>query len=597
MPRRADGPLSTGDFVSNALMKGVSARRQNRPIVDRVPMEQVEIKQQRPAVPQPPGADAPTTLVAMLEHSLRRHHDLSACSCMGRSLSYAQIDQLSTALAAYLQSLGLVRGDRVAVMLPNVPQYLVAVVAILRAGLVVVNVDPLLAPRDLEHQLKDAGARIIVIMESHAATLQAVLDAVPTQKAIVASIGDLLGPLKGAIANHWMRRVHRLVPDFNLPGSVSFTTALDSGRHMSLAPVVVSPDDIAALQYTGGTTGVSRGVVLLHRCLAANLLQCEAWYRPALKRMPAGEQLVTVGVLPLHHIYGFSLVLLLGLHAGGSTLLIPDPHDTAGLLKVLAGQHFHCFPATNALFQNVAKHADVDKIDWQPLMLSLGGGMAVERSTALLWLLKTGCPICQGYGLTEASPAVTCNPVDAGTFSGHIGLPLPGTEVLLLDDKGRIVPPGTPGEIAVRGPQLMAGYWQRPDETALVMTASGHLRTGDIGVQDESGGLHFVDRKQDLIVVSGLNIYPKEVEDIVARMPGLTACAAVGVSDAGAGEAVKVVLVRSDPDSLRPSEAEVRAWCDIHLVGYQRPKWVEFKPALPRSRVGRVLRRELRDHA
>ena len=552
----------------------------------------------QPAGASPPeDAGPPTTLVEILERSLRRHQHLSACSCMGRSLSYGQVGQLSTALAAYLQNLGLVRGDRVAVMLPNVPQYLVTVAAILRAGLVLVNVDPQLAPDDLRHQLKDAGARVIVIMETHAATLQAVLDAVPIQKAIVASMGDLLGPLKGAIANHWIRHVHRQVPEFELPGSVSFTTALDVGRHKVLAPVVVSPDDIAALQYTGGTTGVRRGVVLLHRSLTANLLQCQAWYQPALARIPAGEQLVTVGVLPLHHIYGFSLVLLLGLHLGGRTLLFANPHDTPGLLKLLAGQRFHCFPATDTLFQSVAQHADVDRVDWQSLVLSVGGGMAVHRSTALLWALKTGCPICQGYGLTEASPAVTCNPVDAATFSGHVGLPLPDTEVLLLGERGQIVPAGTPGEIVVRGPQVMAGYWQRPDETAQVLTASGHLRTGDIGVLDETGGLRIVDRKKDLIFVDGLNVYPNEIEDIVARMPGVTACAAVGVPDSRAGEAVKVVLVKNDPASDSPSEADVRAWCDTHLMGYQRPKLVEFKPDLPRTLLGKVLRRELRDGA
>ena len=432
-------------------------------------MEQVWPTPHAAAVPAQPGTDAPASLAAMLEHSFRRHPELPACICLGRTLSFAQVDQLSLALAAYLQSLGLVRGDRVAVMLPNVPQYLVAVAAILRAALVVVNVDPLLAPRDLEHQLKDAGARVIIVMETHAATLQAVLDSVPTLKAIIASMGDLLGPLKGALVNHWMRRVQRLVPPFDLPGAVSFASALDSGRHLTLGGVQVGADDIAALQYTGGTTGVSKGAVLLHRCLVANLLQCQAWYAPALARIPAGEQPVTVGALPLHHIYGFNLVLLLGLHLGGCTLLVPNPQDTAGMLKVLARQRFHCFPATDPLFRSVAQHADVEKVDWSSLTLSVGGAVAVEPATALLWVLKTGSPICQGYGLTEASPAVTCNPVDAAAFSGHIGLPLPGTEVLLLDDAGHSVPAGTPGEIAVRGPQVMAGYWQRPDETALVI--------------------------------------------------------------------------------------------------------------------------------
>lgn len=560
-------------------------------------MNQVGLKQHPAAVAAQPGTDRPASLVAMLEHSLRKHHDLPACTCMGHSLSFGQIDQLSRALGAYLQSLGLVRGDRVAVMLPSVPQYVVAVVAILRSALVVVNVDPRLAPRELELQLKDAGARVIVIMDTLAATLQAVLAAVPTRTAIVASQGDLLGPLKGALVKHWTRRVRRLVSHYDLPASVSFATALASGRHKTMAPVDVGPDDIAALQYTDGTTGVSKGAVLLHRCLVANLLQCAAWFAPALKRIPSGEQPVTVGALPLHHIYGFNLVLLLGLHLGGCTLLVPVPQDTGALLKVLARQRFHCFPATNPLFQSVAQHAGVDKVDWSSLVLSVGGAMAVEPATALLWLLKTGCPICQGYGLTEASPAVTCNPVDGSAFSGHIGLPLPDTEVLLLDDDGQPVPAGTPGEIAVRGPQVMAGYWQRPDETALVMTASGHLRTGDIGVLDDSGGLRLLERKTDLIFVGGFKVYPSEIENVLAAMSGVRACAVVGIPDVKAGEAVKAVLVRSDPGSASPSEADVRAWCDVHLTGYKRPGVVEFRPELPRTTEGRVLRRELRERA
>ena len=560
-------------------------------------MEQVWLQQHPAAVPVQAGLEVPTSLVALMQRSFVQYRDLPACICLGRALSFGQLDQFSLALAAYLQSLGLVRGDRVAVMLPNVAQYLVAVAAILRAGLVVVNVDPLLAPRDLEHQLKDAGARVIIVMETHAATLQAVLGAVPTLRAIVASMGDLLGPLKGPLVNHWMRRVQRRVPPFELPGAVSFASALDSGRQQTLAAVAVGPDDIAALQYTGGTTGVSKGVVLLHRCLVANLQQCQAWYAPALARIPADEQPVTVGALPLHHIYGFNLVLLLGLHLGSCTLLVPNPHDTTGMLKVLARQRFHCFPATNPLFQSVAEHAGVDRVDWSALKLSVGGAMAVEPATAMLWLLKTGCPICEGYGLTEASPAVTCNPVDATAFSGHIGLPLPGTDVLLLDDAGHSVPPGTPGEIAVRGPQVMAGYWQRPDETALVMTASGHLRTGDIGVLDDSGGLRLVGRKKDLIFVGGMNVYPSEIEAILNRMPGVRASAAIGVPDALGGEAVKVVLVKRDPDSASPNEADVHAWCEIHLTGYKRPRQVEFRPELPRTAVGRVLRRELRDRA
>ena len=560
-------------------------------------MDSQWLRQYPAGMPAEVRVDEHPSLVAMLEHSFRQHHDRLACTCLGRSLSFGQIDTLSQALAGYLQSQGLVRGDRVAVMLPNVPQYLVTVAAVLRAGLVVVNVNPELPAAELAHQLKDSGARLIVIMETAAATLGQVADSVPTLKVVVATMGDLLGPLKGLLVNHWMRHVQRLVPAHALRGAVSFGAALDGGRHKALAPVAVGPDDIAALQYTGGTTGPARGAVLLHRNLVANLLQAQAWYAPALARIAPHEQPVTVGALPLHHIYGFTLVMLLGLHLGGHTLLIPNPHDTEGMLKVLARHRFHCFPAVNTLFQEVAQHPAADRIDWSALQLSVGGAMAVEPATALLWLLKTGRPLCQGYGLTEAGPAVTCQPVDSDTYSPHIGLPLPGTDVMLLDDEGQPVPPGTPGEIAVRGPQVMAGYWQRPDETAKVMTASGHLRTGDIGLIDDSGGLRLVDRKKDLIFVSGFNVYPNEIEDVLAQMPGVRACAAVSMPDALAGEAVKVVLVKADPGSASPSEAEVRAWCEAHLTGYKRPKVVEFRQELPRTRVGKVLRRGLREPA
>ena len=557
--------------------------------------------QQYPADVSPQvSTDTHPSLVALLEDSFRQHRALPACICMGRPLSFGQLDDLSQALAAYLQGLGLVRGDRVAVMLPNVPQVLVAVAAILRAGLVVVNVNPQLTAVALAHKLKDSGARAIIVMESVAGTLAEVADAVPTRHAIIASMGDLLGPLKGSLVNHWMRRVQRLVPPYELPDSVaavSFTAALDAGRRKALMPVAVGPDDLAALQYTGGTTGPSKGVVLLHRNVVANLAQARAWYRPALAAVPPGEQVLTVGALPLHHIYGFTLVMLLGLHLGGCTLLIPNPHDTTGMLKVLARHRVHCFPAVDEIFKQVAQHPAAGEVDWSGLRLSVGGATAVAPATALVWLLKTGSTLCQGYGLSEASPAVTCNPVAPGPFSGHIGLPLPGTDVQLIDDEGLPVPPGTPGEIAVRGPQVMAGYWQRPEDTAKVMTADGYLRTGDIGVLDEHGALRLVDRKKDLIFVSGFNVYPNEIEDVLALMPGVRACAAVGVPDAKAGEAVKVVLVKADPASASPSEAEVRAWCELHLSGYKRPKVVEFRPELPRTQVGKVLRRELRPGA
>jgi long-chain acyl-CoA synthetase len=507
-------------------------------------------------------------------------------------VTFGQVDDASRALAAYLQSLGLDKGDRVAIMLPNVPQYPVAVAAILRAGYVVVNVNPLYTPRELEHQLKDSGAKAVLILENFAATLAQVIDAVPSKKVLLAAMGDMLGLVKGAIVNHVVRKVKKMVPAYSLPGAVRFNDALAQGRRKTYTAPKIGPDDIAVLQYTGGTTGISKGAVLLHRCLVANLLQAEAWYQPALKKIPAGEQVVTVCALPLYHIFGFNTNMMLAMRMGGCNILIPNPRDIAGVLKELSQYKFHSFPAVNTLFNAMANHPDFDKVDWSSLKISVGGGMAVQQATARLWLEKTGCPICEGYGLSETSPSATCNPVDATAYSGNIGLPMPNTELALLDDDGREVPLGTPGEIAIRGPQVMAGYWQRPDETAKVMTADGFFRTGDIGVVDERGYFKIVDRKKDMILVSGFNVYPNEIEDVLTQMPGVLEAAAVGIADAKAGEAVKVVLVKRDPAL---TEADVRAYCEANLTGYKRPKVVEFRTELPKTPVGKILRRELRD--
>ena len=549
------------------------------------------------ATPWVPGADTGVSLKTLLERSFKAHQHLPACSFMGRTLSYGQLDHLSMAMAAYLQSLGLARGERVAIMMPNTPQFLVAVAAVLRAGLVVVTVNPQLSAADLGHQLRDADARAIFVMDSQAGNLLALPEGVAAPAPIVTSVGDLLGPLRSAVANRWWRRVQGLPPRVKLPDAVGFLAALDMGRQRALLPVDLHGQDIAALQYTGGTTGVSRGAVLLHRNLMANVLQCQAWYQSALARIPAGEQPVSVAALPLHHIFGFSLVLLLGLHQGACLLLIPEPHDASSLLKVLARHRFHLFAAVDSLFQALAAHPAAATVDWQPLQLSVGGAMAVQAATAQQWKAVTGRTICQGYGLSEASPAVTCNPVDDTHFSGHLGQALPGTEVLVVNDEGLAVPAGTRGEIAIRGPQVMAGYWHRPDETAQVMTPSGHLRTGDIGVFDAQGALRLVDRKKDLIFVSGFNVYPFEVEDVLSKMPGVRDCAAVGMPDDLAGEVVKVVLVKSDQHSASPNEADVRAWCNSHLAGHKRPRVVEFLTELPRSSVGKVLRRGLRERA
>jgi long-chain acyl-CoA synthetase len=456
---------------------------------------------------------------------------------------------------------------------------------------VVVNVNPLYTPRELEHQLKDSGAKAIFIIENFASVLQKVYEQVPTKRVIVASMGDMLGLIKGTIVNHVVRNVKKMVPAFTLPGSVKFNDALAKGRSKTLTEPKVGPDDIAVLQYTGGTTGVSKGAVLLHKNLVGNLLQAEAWYQPALKKIPLGEQINTVCALPLYHIFGFNTNMMLAMRMGGCNILIANPRDIPATLKELSQHKFHSFPAVNTLFNALANHADFDKVDWSHLKISVGGGMAVQQATARLWLEKTGCPICEGYGLSETSPSATCNPVDSTAYSGNIGLPMPGTDIRLLDDDGNDVPAGTPGEIAIMGPQVMAGYWQRPDETAKVMTADGYFRTGDVGVMDERGYFRIVDRKKDMILVSGFNVYPNEVEDVITQMPGILECAAVGVPDAKAGEAVKVVIVKKNPSV---TEADVRAFCEANLTGYKRPKIVEFRAELPKTPVGKILRRELR---
>ena len=554
-------------------------------------MDKTWLTQYPAGVPAEIEADLYPSLVALLEESFRKYRDQKAYLFMRRAFTFGQIDDLSRAFAAYLQSSGLGVGDRVAVMMPNLPQYPVAVAGILRAGMVVVNVNPLYTPRELEHQLKDSGAKAIVIIENFASVLQQVIDAVPTKKVIVAAMGDMLGFLKGTLVNHVVRNVSKLVPAWRLPSSLRFNDALATGRNKPYTQPQVGPDDIAVLQYTGGTTGVSKGAVLLHRCLVANVLQSEAWYQPALKKIPPGEQVVTVCVLPLYHIFGFNTNMMLGMRMGGCNILIANPRDFSGVLKELSQQRFHSFPAVNTLFNALVNHPDFDKVDWSSLKISVAGGMAVQQATARLWLDKTGCPICEGYGLSETSPSVSCNPVDSTTYSGNIGLPMPSTELTLLDDDGHEVAPGTPGEIAIRGPQLMAGYWQRPDETAKVMTADGWFRTGDIGTVDARGYFKIVYRKKDMILVSGFNVYPNEVEDVITQMPGVLECAAVGVPDAKAGEAVKVVVVKKDPAI---TEADIRAFCEANLTGYKRPKIVEFRADLPKSPVGKVLRRELR---
>ena len=549
------------------------------------------------AYPQGVPADVDTTqytsLVALMDEAFRQYSARDAYSFMGKDVTFGETDALSRAMAAYLQGLGLSKGDRVAIMMPNMPQYPVTVAAVLRAGLVVVNVNPLYTPRELEHQLKDSGAKAIVIVENFASTLQQCLVNTHVKHIVLCAMGDQLGTIKGALVNYVVRNVKRMVPAYHLPSAVRFNQAIAEGERASFKSPDIKPDDVALLQYTGGTTGVSKGAVLLHRNIIANVLQAEAWNAPVMQSVPANEQPTSVCALPLYHIFAFTVNMMLSMRTGGKTILIPNPRDLPAVLKELSKHKFHSFPAVNTLFNGLANHPDFNTVNWRNLKVSVGGGMAVQSAVAKLWLEKTGCPICEGYGLSETSPIASCNPVTATEFTGSIGVPLSSTYFKLLDDEGQTVTAlGQPGEIAIKGPQVMAGYWQRPDETAKVMTEDGYFKTGDIGTMDERGFFKIVDRKKDMVLVSGFNVYPNEIEEVVAQCPGVMECAAVGVADSKTGEAVKLVIVKKSPDL---TEDEVRAFCKIHLTGYKQPKTIEFRTELPKTPVGKILRRELRD--
>ena len=544
-------------------------------------------------VPADIDASQYASLLGLMADSFAKYANRTAYSFMGQDISYAQTDVKSQALAAYFQSLGLEKGDRVAIMMPNVPQYPVAVAAILRAGLVVVNVNPLYTPRELEYQLKDSGAKAIVIIENFAVTLQKCLAETQINHVVLCAMGDMLSMPKGAVVNFVVRNVKSLVPDFELPGAIKFNQALSLGERAAFVKPVVTSDDIAVLQYTGGTTGVSKGAVLLHRNVIANLLQSEAWNDPVMKRVPANEQPTSVCALPLYHIFAFTVNMMLGMRTGGKNILIPNPRDLPAVLKALSTQTFHSFPAVNTLFNGLANHPDFDTVNWKNLKVSVGGGMAVTSAVAALWLQKTGCPICEGYGLSETSPSASCNPTTSTNFTGNIGVPLPSTFMKLLDDEGHEVTElGQAGEIAIKGPQVMAGYWQRPDETARSMTADGYFKSGDIGIRDVHGFFKIIDRKKDMILVSGFNVYPNDIEETLSLCPGVLECAAVGVPDEKTGEAVKLVIVKKDA-SL--TEMTVREYCKANMTGYKQPKIIEFKVELPKTAVGKILRRELRD--
>ena len=555
----------------------------------------VWLKSYPEGIPAEIAPDPYSSLVGLLEDSFAKYADRCAYSFMGKDISFAQTNEESLALAAYLQSLGLVQGDRVAIMMPNVPQYPVAVAAILRAGFVVVNVNPLYTARELEHQLKDSGAKAIVIIENFAATLEKCIAQTPMQHVVTAAMGDRLGWLKGSLVNYVVRNVKKMVPVFHLPQAVKFNDALGKGRQLAFRKPQLTADDIAVLQYTGGTTGVSKGAVLLHRNVIANVLQSEAWNEPVMKRIPAGEQPTSVCALPLYHIFAFTVNMMLGLRMGGKTILIPNPRDLPAVLKELSKHTFHSFPAVNTLFNGLANHPDFGTVNWSNLKVSLGGGTAVTPNVAQLWLEKTGCPICEGYGLSETSPSASCNPTTSTEFTGTIGVPLPSTWMKLLDDDGHeVTEPGQPGEIAIKGPQVMAGYWQRPDETAKVMTADGYFKSGDVGTVDGRGFFKIIDRKKDMILVSGFNVYPNEVEEVASTCPGVLECAAIGVPDEKTGETVKLVVVKKDPAL---TEAKIMAHCREHMTAYKQPRVIEFRTELPKTPVGKILRRELRSPA
>jgi long-chain acyl-CoA synthetase len=554
-------------------------------------MERVWLKQYPPGVPADIDVTQYASLVELLEESFAKFADRKAFICMDKSITYRDLDEMSVALGAYLQSKGLAKGARVALMMPNVLQYPVATAAVLRAGYAVVNINPLYTPRELEHQLKDSGAEAIIVLENFAHTVQQVIGHTAVKQVIVGSMGEMLG-LKGVIVNLVVRKVKKMVPAYSLLGAVSFNEALAAGRAQKFSKPKIGPDDVAFLQYTGGTTGVSKGATLLHRNILANVLQNDAWLQPALAIPPHVDQLFIVCALPLYHIFALTACYLLAVRAGGVNLLIPNPRDIAGFIKELQKYQVNSFPAVNTLYNGLMHHPDFKKIDFSKLKISNGGGMAVQRPVAEQWKEITGCSIAEGYGLSETSPTLTCNTATSSAFNGSIGIPVPSTYISIRDDDGKELPFGEAGEICAKGPQVMAGYWNRPEETAKVMTADGYFRTGDIGVMSPDGYTKIVDRKKDMILVSGFNVYPNEIEEVIASHPGVLECAVIGVADDKSGEAVKAFIVKKDPSV---TAEDIIRFCREQLTAYKVPKHIEFRADLPKTNVGKILRRQLRD--
>jgi long-chain acyl-CoA synthetase len=550
-------------------------------------MDRVWLKSYPAGVPADINPGEYRSLVELFEKNVRAYADRPAFHCMGKGISFGQLDKLSRDFGAWLQAKGLAKGARVAIMMPNCLQYPVAMFGTLRAGCTVVNVNPLYTARELEHQLKDSGAEAIVILENFASVLQQVRDKTPLKHVVVTSLGEMLG-LKGLIVNLVVRKVKKMVPAYDLPGAISFKDALGEGSGKTLTTPPLTHEDIAFLQYTGGTTGVSKGAMLLHRNIIAALLQYKAWLAPRI----GNERAVIITALPLYHIFSLTVNCLVMMVVGGENVLITNPRDIPGFVKELAKHKYSIITGVNTLFNALLNNPDFAKLDFSSLKLSVGGGMAVQKATAERWKQVTGVALVEGYGLTETSPSATANPPTAAEYTGSIGVPMPSTEVVLRDDNDKDMAIGQPGEICIRGPQVMAGYWQQPAETAKVLGKDGFLHTGDIGIMDEKGFIRIVDRKKDMILVSGFNVYPNELEQVVAMHPGVLECAVIGVPDEHSGEVPKVFVVKKDPQL---TEQDILEHCKKELTGYKRPKYVEFRTDLPKTNVGKILRRALRE--
>jgi long-chain acyl-CoA synthetase len=550
-------------------------------------MERIWLKSYPPGVPADIDPNEFQSLVALFESSVKKYAERSAYHSMGKHITFAELDRLSRDFGAWLQAKGLGKGARVAIMMPNCLQYPVAMFGTLRAGCTVVNVNPLYTARELEHQLKDSGAEVMVVLENFGHVLQDVRHKTPLKHVVVTSLGEMLG-LKGVIVNLVVRKVKKMVPPFELPGALSLKQALSEGQGKTLTTPPLGHEDIAYLQYTGGTTGISKGAMLAHRNVIAALLQYRAWLHPAT----GDQRQVMITALPLYHIFSLTVNCLVMMAVGGENVLITNPRDIPGFVKELGKHKYTIITGVNTLFNALLHHPEFAKLDFSSLKLAIGGGMAVQKAVAERWKQVTGTPLIEGYGLTETAPSATANPLNITEYTGSIGVAMPSTDIALRDDSGKDVAIGQAGEICIKGPQVMKGYWQQPGETAKVLGPDGFLRTGDVGIMDEKGYIRIVDRKKDMILVSGFNVYPNEIEQVVATHPGVLECAAIGVPDEHSGEVPKVFVVKKDPQL---TEQDVLEHCKKELTGYKRPKYVEFRTELPKTNVGKILRRALRE--